>query len=159
MYVAKNIKKHYGGVRALDGVDLEIRPGEVHALLGANGAGKSTMVKVLVGAVEPTHGTLELDGEEVKFQSVGEAADRGIAIVSQELNLFPDFDVLHNLFLLREPLHRGVLLDRREMRRRAEPIVQAIGLDVALDRKLGTLRLGEQQLVEIGRALLEDPKI
>src|SRR6266496_1896306 len=101
MYVASNIKKHYGGVKALDGVDLEIRPGEVHALLGANGAGKSTLVKVLVGAEQPTGGTLTLDGEEVAFQNVGEAAARGIAIVSQELNLFPDLDVLHNLFLLR----------------------------------------------------------
>src|SRR3954447_24940828 len=99
MYVAKNIKKHYGGVRALDGVDLEIRPGEVHALLGANGAGKSTMVKVLVGALQPTAGPLEINGEGVEFRSVSEAADRGIAIVSQELNLFPDLDVLDNLFL------------------------------------------------------------
>jgi ABC-type sugar transport system ATPase subunit len=159
MYVASNIKKHYGGVQALDGVDLEIRPGEVHALLGANGAGKSTMVKVLVGAEEPTEGTLRLNGEEVGFQNVGEAADRGIAIVSQELNLFGDFDVLHNLFLLREPLSGGLLVDRAEMRRRAAPVVEAVGLDVSLSRKVGTLRLGEQQLVEIARALLNDPKI
>ena len=89
MYVATDIRKHYGGVKALDGVDLEIRPGEVHALLGANGAGKSTLVKILVGAEQPTDGTLTLDGEQVGFQNVDEAADRGIAIVSQELNLFP----------------------------------------------------------------------
>jgi ABC-type sugar transport system ATPase subunit len=159
MYVASNIRKHYGGVKALDGVDLEIRPGEVHALLGANGAGKSTLVKVLVGAEQPTDGTLTLNGEEVGFQNVGEAADRGIAIVSQELNLFPDLDVLHNLFLLREPVSAGVLIDRSEMRKRAVPVVEAVGLDVPLNRAVGTLRLGEQQLVEIARALLKDPKI
>jgi ABC-type sugar transport system ATPase subunit len=159
MYVATNIKKHYGGVKALDGVDLEVRPGEVHALLGANGAGKSTLVKILVGAEQPTEGKLTLNGEEVGFQNLGEAADSGIAIVSQELNLFPDFDVLHNLFLLREPLAGGLLIDRAEMRRRAEPVAEAVGLDVSFDRKVGTLRLGEQQLVEIARALLNDPKI
>jgi len=159
MYEAKAITKRYGGVLALDGVDLEIRPGEVHALLGANGAGKSTLVKILVGAVQPTAGDLVLEGEPVAFADVREAAARGVAIVSQELNLFPDFDVLHNLFLLREPLTGGVLLDRAEMRRRAADVVATVGLDVDLDRKLGSLRLGEQQLVEIARALLEDPKI
>ena len=158
MYTARAIKKHYGGVRALDGVDFEIRPGEVHALLGANGAGKSTLVKILVGAEEATEGTLSLDGSELGLGSVKEAADHGIAIVSQELNLFPDLDVLHNLFLLHEPTSAG-LVDRREMRRRAAPVVEAVGLEVALNRKLGTLRLGEQQLVEIARALLGDPKI
>ncbi len=159
MYSARQIAKHYGGVVALDGVDLDIHAGEVHALLGANGAGKSTLVKILVGAAQPTAGTLALDGEPVGFDNVGQAAERGVAIVSQELNLFPDLDVLANLFLRREPLAGGVAIDRREMRRRARPIMEAVGLAVDVDRPVGALRLGEQQLVEIARALLGDPGI
>ncbi|MDP9260217.1 MAG: sugar ABC transporter ATP-binding protein [Actinomycetota bacterium] len=159
MYVASDVSKHYGGVRALDGVDFEIRPGEVQGLLGANGAGKSTLVKILVGAERPSEGTLELAGEPVHFANVGQASAEGVSIVSQELNLFPDLDVLENLFLLREPRHGGLLLNRREMARRARPVLAAVGLDVQLDRRVGTLRLAEQQLVEIARALLDAPRI
>jgi ABC-type sugar transport system ATPase subunit len=158
VYVATNVSKHYGGVRALDGVDVEIRPGEIQGLLGANGAGKSTLVKILVGAEEPTSGRLTLNGEPVRFANVGQAVANGVGIVSQELNLFPDLDVLANLFLRREPRYGGVLLNRREMARRARPVLQAVGLDVRLSRPVGTLRLAERQLVEIARALLDEPR-
>ncbi|MBS1678246.1 MAG: sugar ABC transporter ATP-binding protein [Actinobacteria bacterium] len=159
MYTVTDLHKSYGGVKALDGVDFEIHPGEVHALLGANGAGKSTLIKVLVGGTRPDAGTLRLDGEPVAFSNSREAAERGVAIVSQELTLFPHLDVLQNLFLGREPLAGGVALDRRAMRRLAQPVLAAIGLDVDVTRPLATLRLGEQQLVEVARALLNDPKI
>ncbi|MEU9546718.1 sugar ABC transporter ATP-binding protein [Streptomyces mirabilis] len=144
---------------ALAGVDFDVVPGEVHALLGANGAGKSTLIKVLVGATQPDSGVLELGGQPVSFSSTRDAAKSGVAIVSQELTLFPHLDVLENLFIGREPLIGGIAIDRREMRRIAAPRLKAIGLNVDLDRPLGSLRLGEQQLVEIARALLEDPKI
>ncbi len=159
MYVASQVSKQYGGVRALDGVDLEILPGEIQALLGANGAGKSTLVKILVGAEQPSEGKLTLEGEQVRFGNVGEASARGVSIVSQELNLFPDLDVLQNLFLLREPRYGGALINRREMYRLAQSVVETVGLDVRLDRRVGTLRLADQQLVEIARALLNEPKI
>jgi len=159
MYTVKDLHKSYGGVKALDGVDFEIHQGEVHALLGANGAGKSTLIKVLVGGTRPDRGVLELEGEPVTFHNSRVAADHGVAIVSQELTLFPHLDVLQNLFLGREPLAAGVALDRRAMRRQAQPVLESIGLDVDLNRGVGTLRLGEQQLVEVGRALLNDPKI
>jgi ABC-type sugar transport system ATPase subunit len=159
MYLASNVSKHYGGVRALDGVDLDIRPGEVQGLLGANGAGKSTLVKILVGAEQPSEGVLTLGGKPVRFANVAQAIAHGVSIVSQELNLFPDLDVLQNLFLLREPRYGGVLLNRREMGRRAQPVMEAVGLEVKLDRRVGTLRLAEQQLVEIARALLDEPRI
>jgi ABC-type sugar transport system ATPase subunit len=159
MYTVKDLHKSYGGVKALDGVDFEINPGEVHALLGANGAGKSTLIKILVGGTRPDGGAFELEGEPVAFSNSREAADRGVAIVSQELTLFPHLDVLQNLFLGREPLAAGVALDRRAMRRLAAPVLETIGLDVDVSHAVGSLRLGEQQLVEIGRALLEDPKI
>lgn len=159
MYVASGISKNYGGIQAVDRVDLEIRPGEVQALLGANGAGKSTLVKILVGAERPSAGRLEVDGQAVQYRSVLEASTQGISIVSQELNLFPDLDVLQNLFLLREPRYGGVLLNRREMRRQAQSVVERVGLDVDLSTPVGELRLADQQLVEIARALLDAPKI
>lgn len=150
--------KRYGGVPALAGVDFEVRAGEVHALLGANGAGKSTLVKLLVGAERPDAGRVCLEGQEVRFGSVGEAARHGVAIASQELQMFPDLDVLGNLFVLREP-RRGGLISRSEMARRAEPVLREIGLDVAPGTRVRDLTLAEQQLVEIARALLGEPRV
>ncbi|MGE0066354.1 MAG: sugar ABC transporter ATP-binding protein [Solirubrobacterales bacterium] len=159
MYTVKDLNKSYGGVKALDGVDFEIHEGEVHALLGANGAGKSTLIKILAGAAEPDSGSLDLDGEPADFNNFSDAAESGVAIVTQELTLFPHLDVLANLFLGREPLTGGVAIDRRKMRHEAQPVLERIGLDVDTGRSLASLRLGEQQLVEIARALLNDPKI
>ena len=158
-YAVTGLTKIYGGVTAIAGVDLEVHPGEVHALLGANGAGKSTLVKVLVGAESPDEGSMSLDGAPVAFRSSAEAAAAGVSIVSQELNLFGDLDVLENLFLLREPRRAGVLTDRRSMARLARPVLEDVGLDVALDRPVAGLRLAEQQLLEIARSLLADPRV
>jgi ABC-type sugar transport system ATPase subunit len=159
LLAAIDIEKRYGGIVALAGVSVTIESGQVHALLGANGAGKSTLVKVMAGAEQPTAGRLELDGKPIAFASVADAGDNGVAIVSQELNLFPDLDVLANLFLRREP-RRGGLADRRTMRKQALPVLASVGLDPRLlDRPLGSLRLGERQLVEIARALLREPKV
>ncbi|HVV56763.1 MAG TPA: ATP-binding cassette domain-containing protein, partial [Gaiellaceae bacterium] len=118
MLQATGIHKTYGGIAALRGAGITARAGSVHALLGENGAGKSTLVKVIAGAVRPDAGTLRLDGSEVRFGSTAEAARAGVAVVSQELNLFPDLDVLANLFPMREP-RRGPVIDRGEMRRQA----------------------------------------
>src|SRR5439155_25719584 len=97
MLEAQDISKTYGSVVALSGAGLRVRAGSVHALLGENGAGKSTLVKVIAGAVKPDSGLLRLDGEQVSFASTAEAARRGVAVVSQELSLFPDLHVLSNL--------------------------------------------------------------
>ena len=106
MLEARGVAKPYGGVVALAGADFTVRAGSVHALLGENGAGKSTLVKIIAGALAPDEGTLHLDGEEVRFATTAEAVRRGVAVVSQELNVFPDLDVLANLFTLRE-IRRG----------------------------------------------------
>src|SRR5438270_13350847 len=90
---ASGIVKHYGGVAALSTVDIRLWPGEVHALIGENGAGKSTLVKVISGVVRPDGGMVELDGEQMSFANAGDAAAYGVAIVSQELSLFPDLMV------------------------------------------------------------------
>jgi len=158
MYEARNITQRYGNFTALQDVSITIRPGEVHALLGANGAGKSTLMKTLAGAQRATEGVLTLDGQPVTFADTSAATDQGIAWVAQELTVFPQLDVLENLFLTREP-RRGPVISRREMRRRAAPFLRMVGLDEELGGQLGLLRLGERQRVEICRALLREPRI
>jgi len=155
---ADGIAKSYGGVRALDGARLRVRAGSVHGLLGENGAGKSTLVKVICGAVAPDAGTLRLDGREVAFASTADAARHGVAVVSQELSLFEDLDVLANLFPMREP-RRGPFVARKEMARRARPVLADLGLDVPLRRPVGALSLAERQLVEVARGLITQPRV
>jgi ABC-type sugar transport system ATPase subunit len=158
MLEAEGISKSYGGVVALSGAGLWVRAGSVHALLGENGAGKSTLVKVIAGAVKPDAGVLRLDGEEVSFASTAEAARRGVAVVSQELSLFGDLDVLSNLYPMREPT-RGPFVDRAEMWRRAEPVLAELGLEVQPRQTVARLSLAERQLVEVAKALVTNPRV
>lgn len=155
---ATGVRKTYGGVVALTGCDFAVAPGTVHALLGENGAGKSTLVKILTGLVRPDRGNVALEGSPVHFHDANDAAQHGVAVVSQELNLFPDLDILGNLFLGRAPLRAGVF-NRRLMAQRARPVLTELGLDVSLKTRLGELSLAEQQLVEIARAMLSEPRV
>src|SRR3954471_11028560 len=143
MLEAHGVGKTYGGVVALAGADLTVRAGSVHALLGENGAGKSTLVKIMTGAPEPDEGVLRLDGREVRFSTTAEAVRHGIAVVSQELNVFPDLDVLSNLYPMRE-IRRGPFVQRGEMAARARPVLADLGLDVPLRRLVGELSLAQR---------------
>ena len=159
MLEAHGISKSYGGVDALAGVNLVVRAGTVHALLGENGAGKSTLVKIIAGALRADEGTVRLDGTEVSFATTADAAAHGVGVVSQELNLFEDLDLLSNLFPQREP-RRGPFVDRAEMTRRARPVLRDLGLgDLPLRRKVGELSLAQRQLVEIAKALVTEPRV
>jgi ABC-type sugar transport system ATPase subunit len=158
MLEARGITKSYGGVQALAGANLVVRAGSVHALLGENGAGKSTLVKIIAGALRADSGTLRLDGNEVSFATTADAAAHGVGVVSQELNLFGDLDLLSNLYPQREPL-RGPFVDRREMAARARPVLADLGLgDLSLRRKVGELSLAQRQLVEVAKALVTQPR-
>ncbi|MFI6294532.1 sugar ABC transporter ATP-binding protein [Nonomuraea sp. NPDC050790] len=159
MYHATGIGKRFGGVRALDGAHIELRPGSVHALLGENGAGKSTLVKILAGALPPDEGELLLDGAPVRFSTTRDAVRRGVAVVSQELSLFPDLDVLANLFPACDLRRAGFLLDRKAMARKAGPVLEELEFTRPPATRVGELTLAERQLVEIARALLEDPAV
>jgi ribose transport system ATP-binding protein len=155
---ARGIGKRYGGVVALHGVDFVVRAGSVHALLGENGAGKSTLVKILGGAVRPDEGSITLDGEPVRFSTTAEGVRAGVAVVSQELNLFPDLDLLANLFPMREP-RRGPFVDRPAMGGQAADVLRQLGIAVEPRRIVGTLSLAERQLIEIARALIAGPRV
>jgi ABC-type sugar transport system ATPase subunit len=158
MFEAHDIRKSYGGVHALRGANLTVRAGTVHALLGENGAGKSTLVKIIAGAVRPDAGSLKLSGREVSFRSTADAARNGVAVVSQELSLFPDLDVLANLFPMRE-ITRGPFVSRAQMEARARPVLEELGLHVHPRQLVATLSLAERQLLEIAKALVTDPRV
>ena len=159
---AHSITKHYGGIDALTAVDLEIRAGEVMALMGENGAGKSTMAKIIAGVEQPDSGTLEWDGGPVAFRDTRDATRAGIAIVLQELSLIPDLSVAENIFLVHEDAYRGGWwLDRRNINRATHDLARRLGWDLPVDpdRKVSDLTVAEQQMVEILRALSLDARL
>ncbi|HQZ12865.1 MAG TPA: sugar ABC transporter ATP-binding protein [Devosia sp.] len=155
---AQGVRKAYGGVVALKGADFAVRPGSVHALLGENGAGKSTLVKIMTGAIRPDAGTLRLAGKEVSFRTTADAAAHGVAVVAQELSLFPQLDILDNLFPMREP-RIGPFIDRRKMRELVIPVLQELGVARPLHTLVAELSLAERQLVEIAKALVSQPRV
>jgi rhamnose transport system ATP-binding protein len=159
---ARGISKHFGGIDALNDVDLEIRPGEVMALMGENGAGKSTMAKIIAGVEQPDSGTLSWDGAPVSFRDTRDATRAGVAIVLQELSLVPDLSVAENIFLGRRDAYRGGWwLDRRAINRATHDLVNRLGWDRPIDpeRKVGDLTVADQQMVEILRALAFDARL
>jgi ABC-type sugar transport system ATPase subunit len=156
---ARRLTKSFPGVRALDGVDLDLRAGRVHVLLGENGAGKSTLVGLLTGNSTPDEGTLLLDGEAVHLSSPRDAVARGIGAVYQELSLLPSMTVLDNVVLGQERRSHG-LLDRRDGRDRARAALARVGLEgLDLRTRVEELSLANRQLVEIARALLRHSRV
>ncbi|MEU0386949.1 sugar ABC transporter ATP-binding protein [Streptomyces chartreusis] len=155
----RGIGKSFLGVRVLDGVDLQVRPGEVHAVVGENGAGKSTLMKVVSGAHQPDEGTVEFAGAPRTFRSPREARQAGIGIVYQELTLLPERTVAENVCLGREPLRRG-LVDRRAMLSHTAGLLASIGEgSIPPDTRVGRLGVAQQQVVEIVKALALDARL
>jgi len=150
---ARRITKAFPGVVALRNVSFHVLPGEVHAMIGENGAGKSTLMKVLSGVHLDYEGELFLDGRPVRFDGPRQAQQSGIGIVHQELNLVRDLTVAENVFLGREPLTRWRTIDRRAMNAETRALFERLEIEVAPDRRVGDLRVGEQQMVEIAKAL------
>lgn len=155
---AERIVKRFPGVVALDGVHLSVNRGEVLALIGENGAGKSTLMKILAGIQPPDEGVIRFDGTEVTIGSVKEASRLGISLIHQELNLADNLDVGANIFLGHEP-HQSGFIRKREIRRRTAELLKRVGLDVDPGFPLSRLSVGQQQLVEIAKALSVDSQI
>ncbi|SFC86664.1 sugar ABC transporter ATP-binding protein [Tropicimonas isoalkanivorans] len=154
------LKKHFGGVKALDGLDFTLAEGEVHALVGENGAGKSTLIKVLTGVYGYDSGTIEFDGVPFSPATPNDAKRAGVQVVHQEFNLLDHLSVAENISIEAMPRNRLGLLDRAEMNRRATEAVAAIGL-TDLDVRLPVSRLGiaHRQLIEIARALQSNSRL
>ncbi len=148
-----SVSKRFPGVVALDSVSFDVMPGEVLGLLGENGAGKSTILKIISGAQTPDGGTLYWQGEPVSITSPQQAQALGIVTIYQEFNLVPTLSVAENIFIGREPLHFGRFIDWTRMRADARAITSRIGLDIDPDAPVSDLSVAEQQMVEIARAL------
>ena len=154
------ISKSFGGVRAVDGVSFDVRPGEVHALLGENGAGKSTLIKIMSGVQHADSGELRVDGRARRFASPREARAAGIATVYQELLLFPELTVAENIFLGNAPRQRLRAIDWDATRRRARELLDSLEcVELDVDAKVGTLSVANRQRVEIARALSQSPRV
>lgn len=165
IYVARNIVKEFPGVRALNGVDFDLKPGEVHALLGENGAGKSTLVKILSGVYHYDEGELILQGEEVKLSSPIDALEKGIACIYQELSLAPHLDVATNMYLGRFPSVGGFvgeslgIVNWKKVYKDAKEKLAELHIDVNPRTIASHLPASKAQMVEIARALSMNSKI
>ena len=153
------IDKRFPGVHALDGAHFELRRGEVHALLGENGAGKSTIMKVLAGIYPADAGRVLLDGRKVSFGSPREALAAGIGIVHQELNLVPHLTVAQNIFLGRQSRRFGIFTDDRTLERRTADLLDRLGVAIDPSAAAGGLTVARQQMVEIARALSFESRV
>lgn len=153
----KAVSKRFGQTLALSDMSLTLFPGEVHAIVGENGAGKSTMIKIMTGVHQPTAGTVEIDGRPVTLSGTRAAREAGVAAIYQEPMVFPDLDVAENIFI--SATDQGLVQNRARLRERAAALIARIGMDLDVDRVASGLTLAEQQAVEIARALSQDVRV
>ena len=154
----REISKRFPSVLALDNVSLTIRPGTIHAIIGQNGAGKSTMINIISGMINADTGTILLSGKPAVIDSTRAALELGIATVYQELSLLPNLSIAQNIGLGREPRRAGIL-NVAAMRRTAAAALRRVGLDIPVETLLGSLSLAERQVVEIAKALANRPGV
>ena len=155
----ETISKAYPGVQALQDVTFTVEAGTIHAIMGENGAGKSTLMQVIAGAHPPTSGKLVFDGKELQLSGTKDAARQGIAIVFQELMLAPNMTIAENIFLGVEPRAGGVFVDRASLLAKAHDAMARLGIDLDPDTRLGSLTIAQQQLIEICKALVHEPRL
>lgn len=153
MLIARNITKKFAGVTALNNVNLELHTGKVNAIVGENGAGKSTLMKILSGVYTQYEGDIIFNGNKVRFASTREAEDAGIAIIHQELNLVPHLTIAENIFLGKELANSWGMLDKAKMNSHTKRLLEKVNLNLRPDTLISKLKVGQQQLVEIAKAL------
>lgn len=155
----KGICKSFSDHAVLTDAGFSLESGEVHALMGENGAGKSTLMKILTGIYEKDSGTVLIDGEEVVYKTPKEAEKAGIILIHQELNVLFDLTVEENLFLGKEITTRGGICNKKEMRKQAEAILDKLGVKIPVNKGMAELAVGQQQMIEICRALMCEAKV
>lgn len=154
----EHISKLFPGVVALDDVSISFKEGEIHALVGENGAGKSTMIKILTGFHKPTKGIIRYEGKEYSGFTPSSAKELGIGVIYQELNMVNHLSVAENIFLSELP-KKGMFLDEKEMKRKAQQLLDEMEVPISPDTKVGDLTVGYQQMVELAKALIADSKM
>jgi rhamnose transport system ATP-binding protein len=155
----RGVSKSFGAVAAVREVSFDLYGGEAHALVGENGAGKSTIVKMLAGVHRPDVGTIELNGVPTELNTPADAKAAGIAVIYQEPTLFPDLSVAENIGMGRQPLGRFKTIDRAEMVRQAGRLFTRLGVSIDPNRPARGLSIADQQLVEIAKALSADARV
>ncbi|MCQ6559452.1 sugar ABC transporter ATP-binding protein [Paenibacillus mendelii] len=154
------ITKTFPGVKALDNVYFKLKPGEIHALMGENGAGKSTFIKVITGVHPADEGEMIMNGERVEFKTPNDSKRRGIAAIYQHVTNYPDLNVTENIFMGHEKLQKGTKrILWKEMHKEAEQLLKELGASFSPKTQMGALSVAEQQIVEIAKALSVDAKI
>jgi ribose transport system ATP-binding protein len=160
LVLMEGIEKRFPGVHALNQAHLELRPGEVHALVGENGAGKSTLMKILGGIYHKDDGHIYLEGQEVEIQNPRMAQDLGISIIHQELNLMPHLTVAQNIFMGREPRKKiHFVVDDKTMNQQARDLFKLLSLELDPTTRVSNLTVAKQQMVEIAKALSYNARI
>lgn len=154
----EHIRKQFIGCLALDDVSVSFREHEVHAIIGENGAGKSTMCKILTGLYQPDAGVIKLDGKETHMKNTHDSKAKGISMVYQERNLVPHLTGAENIMLGDEP-HNGPLMDKKKLLQKANELKDRVGIEVPLDVPVLHLGAGTQQIIEIIRAFATEPKV
>lgn len=152
------VSKIFGNTTVVDDVSITVKPGQTHVLLGENGAGKSTIIKMMSGIYQPDRGHIEVDGTTVSIPNVDAARKLGIAVIHQELNPVADLSIRENLFLGNLPSKNG-FVSRKIMREQARKALDLIGLDDDIETPMGQLGVAHQQMVEIAKALMQDASI
>lgn len=155
----KNIKKSFGGVHALKGVNLCVKKGEVHCLAGENGCGKSTIIKIISGFYQPDEGSVEIDGKLYKRLNTVEAINAGIQVIYQDFSVFPNLTVMENLAFNQVLAEKQKVVNKKMFRKIAEEAIKKINFDVDLDARVESLPVADKQLIAISRALLHNAKL
>lgn len=155
----KGITKSFGTNRVLEGVDFELKAGEIHALMGENGAGKSTLMNILTGLHKKDEGQIYIDGKETYFKNAKEAEENGLTFIHQEMNTFSNMTVLDNMFLNREIKTTFGLLDTKKMREEATAIFDELKISLNLTEEVGNLSVGQQQMLEIAKSLMSKGQV
>ncbi|MCL2270212.1 MAG: sugar ABC transporter ATP-binding protein [Treponema sp.] len=156
---ASEITKNYPGTVALDKAGFKVRKGKVNVLVGENGAGKSTMMKIVAGVETKTSGAIYINGKVAEYNTPTEAIYHGVGIIYQELNLFPNLSIAENIFMTREIKKNYFTVDHAKQREKAKEYLDKLKLNVPTDTLVGSIRVGQQQLVEIAKVLSQNAKI
>ncbi|MDD3172729.1 MAG: sugar ABC transporter ATP-binding protein [Herbinix sp.] len=155
----KGIKKSFGGVHALKGVDLTIKKGETHCLAGENGCGKSTIIKIISGFYKADEGTIEIDGKKIQKLTPMDAINAGIQVIYQDFSIFPNLTVMENLAYNQVLAEKKKIVNKKEFRKIAKIALDKINLNIDLDARVETLPVADKQLIAISRALLHNAKL
>jgi len=153
-----NLYKSFFGVKALDNIHFDLKKGEVHALVGENGAGKSTFMKILIGLLKADSGTISFNSEQIENMDVHSIMKKGISMIHQEILMVPELTVAQNIFLGRE-INRSCLLDEQAINQQAESLLQSMGLNIKVQTKTKHLSIAELQLIEIAKAVSNNARV